>query len=195
MHHSLDTSLKQLTCFFDVQKNLSFSLENNNTINTYIHSNDREPIRSEPIFPLSIYNVTFSKFNENDSSNQKNNNSPFNFPFNSSPNINSLSTLFSSVSLHHRFEQHLNSAIVFSLFLSLSFSFAYLHTVNSTNSADLNFEKLFLYLAYRSFLNSSPSSSNQHTDSLTSSQEEFQAFSELSLYVFFSFFSHYYSLR
>jgi hypothetical protein len=53
------------------KKNLFFSLENNNTINTYIHPNDRELVRSKPISPLPIYNVTFSKFDEIDSSNQK----------------------------------------------------------------------------------------------------------------------------
>jgi hypothetical protein len=95
MHHFLDISSKQLTCFFNVQKNLSFSLENNNTINTYIHSNDREPVKSKPISPPLIYNVTFLEFDEIDSLNQKNNysmsdwsgyvsdNSLFNFPFNS----------------------------------------------------------------------------------------------------------------
>jgi hypothetical protein len=72
MHHSLDTSLKQLTCFFDVQKNLSFSLENN-TVNTYIYSNNRKPVRSEPISLPPAYNITFSEFDEIDSSNQKNN--------------------------------------------------------------------------------------------------------------------------
>jgi hypothetical protein len=56
MHHSLGASLKQLTRFFDVKKNLSFSLENNNTINTYIHPNDRESVENQPTnqFPLLL---------------------------------------------------------------------------------------------------------------------------------------------
>jgi hypothetical protein len=75
MHHSLGASSKQLTRFFDVQKNLSFTLENNNVINTYIHPNDKEPVRSEPISPPLIYSVTFPEFNEKDSSNWNNNKS------------------------------------------------------------------------------------------------------------------------
>jgi hypothetical protein len=72
MHRSLGASSKQLTRFFNAQKNLSFSLENN-TINTYIHSNDQEPIRSKPISPSPTYSVIFPKFNKNNSPNQKNN--------------------------------------------------------------------------------------------------------------------------
>jgi hypothetical protein len=51
------------------KKNLSFSLENNNTVNTYIHPNDQEPIRSKPISLPPIYKVTFPEFDENDSLN------------------------------------------------------------------------------------------------------------------------------
>jgi hypothetical protein len=72
IYYSLGTSSKQLTHFFDVQKNLSFTLENNN-INTYIHVNDKEPIKSKPLSSPPIYKVMFSKFNKIDLSNQKNN--------------------------------------------------------------------------------------------------------------------------
>jgi hypothetical protein len=97
MHRSLGASLKQLTRFFDVQKNLTLSLENNN-INTYIHPNDREPVQSEPLSPSPIYSVTFSEFDEKDSPNQKNNNFTSGFvSFNSLSNINNLLMLFSSV--------------------------------------------------------------------------------------------------
>jgi hypothetical protein len=96
MHHSLDASSKQLTYFFDAQKNLSFSLENNNTINTYIHPNDQEPIKSKSLSLPSMYSVMFLEFDENESLNQKNNysvsgymsfNSLFNFLDNSSSKL------------------------------------------------------------------------------------------------------------
>jgi hypothetical protein len=51
---------------FPVKKNLSFSLENNK-INTYIHPNNREPVRLESISPSLIYNMTFPEFDEIDS--------------------------------------------------------------------------------------------------------------------------------
>jgi hypothetical protein len=72
MHHFLGVSLKQLTRFFDMQKNLSFSLENN-TVNTYIYPNNKKPVRLKPISPPPAYNVTFSKFDKIDLLNQKNN--------------------------------------------------------------------------------------------------------------------------
>jgi hypothetical protein len=110
------------------KKNLSFSLENN-TVNTYIHPNDRKPVRSEPISPPSMFNVTFSEFNEIDLLNWKNNystsgqsgytsNNPlFNSPFNSLSVLTEikspLTPLFSVFSLQGS-EQHLYPLNVFS---------------------------------------------------------------------------------
>jgi hypothetical protein len=143
MHRSLDALSKQLTHFFNVQKNLFFSLENNNTINTYIHPNDKESVQSKLIFSLSIYNVTFPEFDKNASPNQKNNNSASDSSDYVS-NINSLPTLFSLVFSLHRFKQHFNPKNVFSSLLSLSFNLSHSFTVDSLNSTDINFEKLLL---------------------------------------------------
>jgi hypothetical protein len=101
--------------------------------------------------------------------------------------LNNSPTFISSVSLHHRFEQHLNSANIFSSLLLLSSSLSNFNTVDSTNS-DTKFENLILHFMYRSntsFLipSSLPFSSNYITDS-SMSQEEFEAFSKLSLHVF-----------
>jgi hypothetical protein len=102
MHHSLGASSKQLTRFFNVQKNLAFSLENN-MINTYVHSNDHESIKSKPLSSLpSAYTVTFSEFKEINSLNRENNYSTDGFVLlnilNKSSSkligLNSLSTLF-----------------------------------------------------------------------------------------------------
>jgi hypothetical protein len=146
MHRSLGASLKQLTRFFNVQKNLSFSLKNNNIINTYIHPNDQELIRSELISLPLIYSVTFSEFNENNSLNQKNNysmssssdyisfNSLFNPLVNSPSKLTSLNsplTLFSSVLSQHGSEQHLDSATVFSPLSSLSLDLSHSLKVDS----------------------------------------------------------------
>jgi hypothetical protein len=98
-----------------VQKNLSFSLENNNIVNIYIHPNDQEPIRSKPISSPPTYSVTFPEFDENHSPNQKNNyftsGSSSYMSFNSLvnslsklTNLNSPSTLFSSVFSQYGFE-------------------------------------------------------------------------------------------
>jgi hypothetical protein len=149
--------------------------------------------------PPPIYRVTFPKFNKNDSSNQKNNNSTsslssyvlFNSLFNSPLNINNLLMLFSSVFSYHRSEQHLYPANVFSL-LSLLSSFFNSLKVDSTSS-NTDFENLILHFTY-GFATSSSSFPNTSTDSPTFSKE-FAAFYELSLYVFSSSFSHYYSLH
>jgi hypothetical protein len=164
MYCSLDASSKQLTHFFDVQKNLSFSLENNNTINTYIHPNDKEPVRFEPISPLLIYNVTFLKFEEKESMNWKNNYSTSdwsgytsdNSPFNSPPvltKIKNTAMPFSSVFLAQESKQHLDLSNVFFLLLSL---FTQPLTVDFPidNSTD-TFKNLLLHFVYDS--SSSPS--------------------------------------
>jgi hypothetical protein len=190
MHRSLGASLKQLTRFFDVQKNLSFFLENNNTINTYIHSNDKEPVQSKPISPSLIYNVTFLEFNENNLPNQKNNNSvsglsgyvSFNSLFISLlilTSLNNLSTLFFPVFSHHRFKQYLNSKHVFTFLSLLSSKLSYPLIVDST-CTDIEFEKLLLHLAYGSST-SSLSFSNTLTDRPIS-QEEFVVFSSHVLF-------------
>jgi hypothetical protein len=165
MYHSLGASSKQLTHFFDAQKNLSFSLENNNIINTYIHSNDREPVRSEPISPPLNYNVTFSKFNKIDSSNQENNysvsswssftsdNSLFNSSFNFLlvlTRIKSATMLFSSVLLPQGFDKHLNSLNVFSPLSSLFYFISQTSTVDSLTNSNIDFENLLLHFAYDS---------------------------------------------
>jgi hypothetical protein len=200
MHHSLDASSKQLTHFFDVQKNLSFSLENNNTINTYIHLNDRESIRSEPLFPPPMYSVMFLEFNENDLPNWKNNYSMSSMSSSdNSPSkltsLNSLPTLFSSVLSPHEFKQHLDSVTVFSLLFSLSPVLSHLLKVDSscTNS---EFEKLLLHFVYGSstFLTFLPFSPNNTTGSSTT-LEQFKTFHQLPIHVFSSFFSFFYSLH
>jgi hypothetical protein len=210
MHYSLGASSKQLTHFFNAQKNLSFFLENNNTVNTYIYSNDREPIRSESFSPPLMYSVTFLEFDEKDSSNQKNNYSAssymsFNSSFNSSNNfqskltsLNSSPTLFSPVLSQHKSKQHLNSAIVFPLLSSLSLVLAHLLTVDSFYT-DTKFSDLFHHLAYGS--STFPPSTlsffsfpNKDTGSPITLQQ-FEAFHQLSVHVFSSPFSFYYSLH
>jgi hypothetical protein len=61
MHSSLGVSLKQLTHFFNVQKNLYFSLENNKT-KKYLYSNDVFSICKKDDSFLLIYSVLFPKF-------------------------------------------------------------------------------------------------------------------------------------
>jgi hypothetical protein len=61
MHHSLGVSLKQLTRFFDVQKNLSFSLENQK-IKTYIHPNNQFSSKKEDYSPYPIYSILPPKY-------------------------------------------------------------------------------------------------------------------------------------
>jgi hypothetical protein len=204
MHHSLGVSSKQLTCFFDVQKNLSFILENNK-VNTYIHSNDTKPIRTELISPLLIYNMTFSEFNEFESLNQKNNYSAssssgylsFKSLFNFSVEIKTLLTFSSLVFSQHESEQYLDPAKVFSSLPPLSSSLNFF-TGDSTYS-DSDFEDFILHLVYGSPPLSSPSSSspssNIQSDSRTVSQEEFTTFHQLPLHVFSSSSFFYYTLH
>jgi hypothetical protein len=160
MHRSLGASLKQLTCFFDVQKNLSFSLENN-MVKTYIHTNDHELISSKPLSPPPTTAFEF----ENNSPNQKNNYSTSgsslkwknyfmlnNSLFNSSAKLTSLKdnpTPFSSVFHHHESEQHLDSKNVFPPLPLLSTSFTHPSTKDSSG-LDCDLEDLLLHLAYRS---------------------------------------------
>jgi hypothetical protein len=136
-----------------------------------------------------IYNVTFSEFNENDLMNWKNN-VLVNSLFNSLSNINSFSMLFSSVFLHHRFKQHLDSVNVFSLFLFLSSNSSHIPIVDFPYT-DTEFEKFLLNFTYRTS-SSSPSSLNISTNSSTFSKE-FVVFHKLFLHVFSFSSSHYYS--
>jgi hypothetical protein len=201
MHHSLGASSKQLTHFFDTQKNLSFSLENNYTVNTYIHSNDWEPIRSEPLSPPLMYSVTFLEFEENNSLNWKNNYFASDYmSFNSSDNslskltsLNSLPMLFSSVLSHCESEQHLDSNTVFSSLPPLSPNLSYLFKVDSsyTNS---EFEDFLLHFTYESFTSSFFSPPNNTADS-PMILEQFVAFYQLSIHVFSSLSFFYYSLH
>jgi hypothetical protein len=62
MHSSLGASSKQLTHFFDAQKNLYFSLENNKT-KTYLYLNDVFSIHEKDNSLSQLYSVTFPKFN------------------------------------------------------------------------------------------------------------------------------------
>jgi hypothetical protein len=205
MHCSLGASLKQLTRFFDVQKNLSFSLENNK-IHTYIHPNDRKPVNTEPISPS--HNVASLEFDELNSSNQNNNfstllNSHFIPPFNLSLNslntkvLKALSLPFSPVFSTTGFKQHHQPSNVFSSLSSLS---TYIHTVDfPTATPDLDFEDLILHLAYGSSFPSPSSSSSPTTPTNTLpvgciSQKEFQEFHKLSIHVFSSS-SFYYFLK
>jgi hypothetical protein len=138
--------------------------------------------------------MTFPKFNEIESSNQKNNCSTsglssyllFNFPFNSPVNIKTLSTYSSLVFTQHGSKQHLDSENVFSLLSLLSSNLIHSLIVDSLY-LDRDFENLILYLAYESppSLPSFPPSfspSNNNADSPTASQEEFKAFHQLSLH-------------
>jgi hypothetical protein len=149
----------------------------------------------------------FSKFNENDSLNQKNNKSMSDlsgyvsvyFLFNSSlnfllnlTNLNSFSMLFSSIFSQYGFKQHLSPNHVFSPLFPLSFNLSHPPIVDSP-CTDTEFEKLFFQLAYES-PTSSPSSSNTPIDSSTV-LKEFAAFYELSFHVFSFFFLYYYSLH
>jgi hypothetical protein len=143
-----------------------------------------------------IYNVTFPKFDENDSLNQKNNNSTSSSSgyVSNLTNINSPPMLFSPVLSHHGLEQHLNPANVFPLLSPLSVILSHLLIVDSP-CTNTKFEKLLLHFVYRSLTSSpSPSSPNSPTDSSMSSKE-FAACYELSLHVFSSSSSHYYSLH
>jgi hypothetical protein len=204
MHRSLGASSKQLTDFFNVQKNQSFSLENNNTINTYIHSNDRELVRSEPISPLPNYTVTFSKFNEINSSNQNNNFSMSswssftsnNFLFNSPlvlTEIKNIAMPFSPVFSATRFEQHLNPSNVFSPLFSFNSqpSSVDFLIINS----DKKFENLLFHFAYRSSFLPFPSNTTTTFTVISTSQKEFKEFARLFLHVFSSSSSFYYSIH
>jgi hypothetical protein len=154
MHHSLDTSSKQLTCFFNVQKNLSFSLEN--TINTYIHPNDKKPNRFEPLSSSLNYKVIFPKFNEKDSLNQKNNYSANsssgyvlnNSLFNSLDKINSTTAVFSLVFLPQGSKQHLNSLNIFSLLPLFHTQSPIVDSPTTDHNRD--FENLLFHFTYRS---------------------------------------------
>jgi hypothetical protein len=150
-----------------------------------------------------MYSVMFPEFNENDSPNQKNNYfvsgyMSFNFPDNSSSkptSLNSLSMLSSSVLSPYKSEQHLDSTTVFPLLSSLSSVLSHPPKVDSscTNS---EFEKLLLHFAYRSSipLTSLLSFSNNTTNSPTVSKQ-FKAFHQLSVHIFSSPFSFFYSLH
>jgi hypothetical protein len=143
--------------------------------------------------------VTFLEFDEFELSNQKNNNSMsdlsdyvlFNSLFNFSANLNSLSMLSSLVFLQQGSEQHLDSAIVFSSLFSLSSNLTHFLIVDSS-CTDSDFEDLLLYLVY--VFSSFPSLSLNNTTASSMALEEFTAFYQLSLHVFSSLFSHYYSL-
>jgi hypothetical protein len=209
MHYSLGASSKQLTHFFDVQKNLSFSLENNK-IHTYIHPNNRKPVSTEPISPS--HKVVFPEFDELNSSNWNNNfsaslNSYFIPPFNLSlnfPNMKDLKALslsFSPVVSTIGFKQQHQSFNVFSLLFPLS---PHTHTVDSpTATPELDFKNLILHLVYGSSSPStspSPSSSSPTPSTNTllvgcNSQKEFQNFHKLLVQVFSSPSSFYYSLK
>jgi hypothetical protein len=119
----------------------------------------------------------------------------FNFLFNFLSKLISLnnpSILFSSVFSYHGSEQHLDPAIVFSPLSLLSSNLFNSPKIDSTYT-DTEFEKLLLHFTYESSSESS-FSPNTPTDSLTT-LEEFTAFYQLSLHVFSSFFSYYYSLH
>jgi hypothetical protein len=159
----------------------------------------------KPISSPPIYNVIFPKFNEFESSNQKNNYSVngssgyllFKSLFNSLVKIKTLSMFSSPVFSQHRSEQHLDPAKVFSSLFSLSSSLNFF-TGDSTYS-DSDFEDLILHLVYKSSLLSSlsfsSSSSNIQSDSYMTSQKEFAVFHQLPLHVFSSSFSFYYTLH
>jgi hypothetical protein len=119
-------------------------------------------------------------------------NSPLNSLFNSPSNLNSSLMLLFSVLLQNRSEQHLNPATVFSLLSLLSLNSTHLLKVDSSYT-DSDFKKLLFHFAYGSS-SFSPFSPNNTTDSSTTSKE-FTAFYQLSLHVFSSPFSHYYSLH
>jgi hypothetical protein len=206
IHRSLGASSKQLTRFFDAQKNLSFSLENNK-IHTYIHSNDRKPVNTKPISPP--HKVIFPEFNELNLSNWNNNfstllNSHFILPFNPSLNssnvkdIKALFLSFSPVFSTTEFEQHHQPYNVFSPLSSLS---PHTHTVESPIvTPELDFKDLILYFTYSSsfpslFPSSSPSLSTNTQSVVYNSQKEFQNFHKLFVHVFSSSFSFYYSLK
>jgi hypothetical protein len=120
----------------------------------------------------------------------------FNSPVNSLSkltSLNSSSTLFSSVFLHHESEQHLDPATVFPLLSFLSSDLSHLPKVDSPY-IESEFEDFLLHFAYRS--SSSPLfSPNNTAGSSTVSKEEFEAFHQLSLHVFSSSFSYFYALH
>jgi hypothetical protein len=225
MHRSLDASSKQLTCFFDAQKNLSFSLENN-TVKTYIHANDQNPISTEVLssfssppsspIPINIFeknNLTkwknyfsMSGFMSNNSlttSGFTSNNSPDN---SLTKSLKSTPTLSSSVFFKHESKQYLDSRIVFPplpLFISHP---PQVDSQTHSTDPDIDFEDLILYLVYgsssfpSSFPSSSPSSSSSSfpSNNITvdnKSQQEFLEFHKLSVHVFSSPFFFYYSLQ
>jgi hypothetical protein len=115
-------------------------------------------------------------------------NSLFNFPL-ILTNIKSPTMLFSSVFSSQESEQHLNPLNVFSFLPSL---YSHLPTVDSlTADSNRDFENLLFHFTYGS---SSPSFPSNNPTETTMSQEEFKTFAKLSLYVFSSFSSFYYSL-
>jgi hypothetical protein len=149
--------------------------------------------------------MIFPEFNEKNLTNQKNNYSANSWSgymsdnslFNSLPvltNIKSDVTPFSSVFLIQGFKQHLNPSNVFPLLPSFISQPSTVDSLTGDNNKD--FDDLLLHFMYgSSFSFFSPSSSfNNHT-AYTMFQEEFEAFSKLSLYIFSSPSSFYYSMR
>jgi hypothetical protein len=194
MHRSLGASLKQLTRFFNAQKTLSFSLENN-MVKTYIHSNDCEPINTKPLSFPSL--LPINAFKQNNSMNWKNNcftsgfvsnNSPDNYPTESLKNI---PTPSSSIFFKRKSEQHLNSGNVFPPLSHLSTAFFHPLKVDSSSYSNSDFKDL-LNFAYGSS-SSPPTSPNTNTDSSTA-LEQFAVLHQLSIHVFSSSF-FYYSLH
>jgi hypothetical protein len=179
-------------------------------VKTYIYANDHEPVTSKLLSPPTVIVPKFKNNLPNWKNNystsgsslkQKNNYSMSgfvsnNFLFNFLAKLTSLKShpmLFSSVSPHHKFKQHLNSNIVFSPLL-LSTSFTYPQTVDSPGS-DSDFEDLLLHFTYgSSSLSPPPTSSNPTTDSPTV-LEKFTEFHKQPIHVFSSLFFFYYSLK
>jgi hypothetical protein len=146
----------------------------------------------------------FPEFDENNSLNWKNNYSVSGssgyMSFNSLVNflskltsLNSPLMLFSSVFSHHRSEQHLDSATVFSLLLLLSSDLSHSSKIDSL-CTESEFEDFLFHFVYRSssFLFSFP---NNTTSSSMASEEEFKAFYQLFLHVFSSPSSYFYALH
>jgi hypothetical protein len=198
IHRSLEVSSKQLTRFFDVQKNLSFSLENN-IVKTYINVNDHKSVSTEPLsFPPPVTAFEF----KNNSLNWENNYSMSSYVlnnslFNSLAKLTSLKShpmLFFSVSPHSESEHHLDSNYVFPLLSPLSTNYTHPPTVDSPG-LDHEFEELLLHFVYRSSSTpSSPTSSNPFTDSHTA-LKRFTEFHKQPIHVFSSLSSFYYSFK
>jgi hypothetical protein len=147
-----------------------------------------------------MYSVTFPEFDENNSLKRKNNYSTSSYTsFNSLDNflskltsLNSLPMLFLSVLSQHESEQHLNSVIVFPSLFSLSPVLSHSLIVDSSCS-ESEFRDLFFHLVYGTFT-SPPFSPNKDTGSPMISKQ-FEAFYQLSVHVFSSSSSFYYSLH